>query len=278
MSTRENQARLVAAKLSKYARELGVPYPQVLTEFLLERLASRLMGSKDLAGRLIFKGGYVSLRVYDSPRYTIDLDALLSNGNLESVIESARTAAEAVIGDAVWFRFEKSVDLETQGEYGGMRLAFRAGIGEILQNIKRAQVINLDIGKGDPIVPGPVDVETPFLLGGGILSWRVYPVETTVSEKLHALIVRGSASSRSKDIFDLNLLLPKCDSANLKKSLAETFRYRGEKLPADIVDCIKQIDTKVLAAGWKSAVITILNPSKFQDAFEELIRKLSQIY
>jgi hypothetical protein len=188
----KDQARSITAKLSQLSKDLGVAYPKIFTEFILERLAYRLISHSDLRGKLVFKGGYVSLRVYESPRYTIDLDALLRRGRLDSIASVVRLAAEEEGTDGVWFRLEKTVDLQTQGEYGGLRIVMRAGLGEIPKNLKKAQIVHLDIGKGDPVVPGPVEVETPFILGGGSLSWRVYPVETTVAEKLHALVVRGS--------------------------------------------------------------------------------------
>lgn len=57
------------------------------------------------------------------------------------------------------------MDLATQGEYGGIRHTYRAGIGELLKDIKRAQIINLDLGIGDPITPGPQKVEVKLLPG-----------------------------------------------------------------------------------------------------------------
>ena len=277
MKTLKDQARSIGAKLSSVAKKLKIPYQKILTEFLLERLVVRLTQDTELSKYLIFKGGYVSLRVYDSPRYTIDLDALLKQGDLKLIAQSAQMAAEVSHDDAVWFRLEKTSDLKTQGEDVGLRLSFRAGIGEVLKDVRIAQLINLDIGKGDPITPPPVEIETPFILGGGYLSWKVYPAETIVSEKLHALLTRGDVNSRSKDIFDLNLLLPKCDPERLKKSLQQTFHYRGDKLPNEIIGTLKQIDRTLLKMGWISAIKDIANAPSFDEAFDSLIKKLSAI-
>lgn len=274
MSKLNDQAKSVGTKLSNLARNLKVAYPKVLTEFLLERLTARLVADPALASRLIFKGGYVSLRIYDSPRFTIDLDALLTQGSLGELSVAATKAAQIDLGDAVWFRLERTVDLQTQGDYGGLRLVFRSGIGEILPDLRRAQIINLDIGTGDPVIPGPVSAETPFLLGGGSLSWRVYPAETTVSEKLHALISRGGDSSRSKDLFDLNLLLPRCDPTMLKRSLVETFRYRGTELPKDIPAFLKGLDLTLLSKGWVTAVADISGKFDFKTEFGAMIEKV----
>ena len=102
----------------------------------------------------------------------------------------------------------------------------------------------------------------------------MYPVETTVAEKLHALIVRGSESSRSKDVFDLNLLLPKCDAAVLQRSLVETFRHRGDSLPENLVLHIQEIDCKMLKMGWASAIGDLADQPVFDEEFESLVRRL----
>ncbi len=124
---------------------------------------ARLVADKKLSQHLVFKGGFVGLRVYGSSRYTIDLDALLVKANLESILERTRQKAESDAGDSVWFRFEKQERLMTQGEYGGVRQSYRAGIGEILPDLTRAQNIRFDLGIGDPITPGPQKADAKTL-------------------------------------------------------------------------------------------------------------------
>ena len=69
------------------------------------------------------------------------------------------------MNDGVWFRFEGQIDLATQGEYGGIRHSYRAGIGEVLKNLKKAQVINFDLGIGDHGVVGSAG-NAPVALSG----------------------------------------------------------------------------------------------------------------
>jgi hypothetical protein len=69
------------------------------------------------------------------------------------------------LGDHVWFDFEQEVHLLTQNEYGGVRLQFRSGLGTPPEDKRRAQIINLDIGTGDPVTPGAQDETTPMTLG-----------------------------------------------------------------------------------------------------------------
>lgn len=157
---------------------------------------ARLIANKKLADRLVFKGGFVGLKVYDSPRYTVDLDALLVKSNIEETLVLVQEQAQLDLNDGVWFRFDGRTDLATQGEYGGIRHTYRAGIGEVLKNIKKAQIINFDLGIGDPITPGPQPKKnTITFFGSDDISWSVYPVETICAEKLHALICHGDDNS-----------------------------------------------------------------------------------
>jgi predicted nucleotidyltransferase component of viral defense system len=277
MKTNKNLAISINKRLSNLSKQLDVPHKNILTEFLIERLLARIISDKELHDKIVFKGGYVCLRVYASERYTMDLDAVLQKGNLQKTIERVKNISAKDFNDGSWFIFEKQIDLETQGEYGGIRLIFRAGVGGVLKNINRAQIIQFDLGLGDPITPSPFKSSIKELLGNNELSCLVYPVETTVAEKLHALVIRGSLNSRSKDIFDLWYLLPKCDSKILKKSLINTFKYRGDKLPGSISSSLKAIDTTTLSRGWHSATATIKTSKTFYAIYKELIEYCEKI-
>ena len=273
----QDQAKSVRQKLSNLSQKQGISYQYIATSFLLERLVARIVSDNNLYKSIVFKGGYVALRIYESRRYTIDLDALLSKSYLKETLKQVRKAAEKDIGDAVWFRFEKEIDLKTQGEYGGIRQVFRAGIGEISKNIKRSQVIHFDLGTDDPIVPKPVTVNMSELIGEQELSWVVYSIETMIAEKIHALVDRGEGSSRSKDIFDLVHFLPKANKSLLKKALKACFNYRDTKLPEDLADFISRIDVALLKRGWSSAVSGVKQAPLFEDSFKNLIAELKKI-
>lgn len=261
-------------KLANLAKKRGARFEHVATEFLIERLVRRLVDDKKLASLLVFKGGFVGLRVYNSSRYTVDLDALLRKSNLEATLKLTREAAEADLEDGVWFRFESQVDLEAQGEYGGIRQTFRTGFGEIPKKLLKAQTINFDLGIGDPV--SPVSSKMLTLLSEEELSWSVYPIETIIAEKLHALVDRGHLNSRSKDVFDLVAFFPKARTAALQESLEKCFKYRESELPRSLSDVVKDLDTKTLERGWVSAVASIKNAPKFQDTFAKLISLLEQ--
>ncbi len=188
-----------------------------------------------------------------------------------------KIAAETDQNDCVWFKFEKEVDLKTQGEYGGIRLVFRSGIGEPLTDIRRAQLLHFDLGIGDPVTPGPIQHQSDELLGNNRISWQVYPIETMIAEKIHALVERGSENSRSKDVFDLSQFLLRANSKILRDALAACFQYRETNLPKNLALHLKSIDLTLLEKGWASAVSGIKNAPKCRQAFDEIIAQLEKM-
>lgn len=268
----------VRQRLVNLSYELEVPYQNLETAYLLERLVARLIADETLRRHFVFKGGFVGLRVYDSPRYTVDVDALVVKANVESILERTREKAESDLEDGVWFRFEDQVDLATQGEYSGIRQVYRAGIGDVLKNLKKARVVHFDVGIGDPVTPGPLSTETPSLLSPNeSLNWSVYPVETIIAEKLHTLIVRGDINSRSKDLHDLAIFLPKADVNVLGQALKRCFDHRLTELPQSFSAVLSSMDTKSLERGWISATASIANRPDFKATYETIVRLIGDM-
>ena len=273
---KKDQAQSIAMKLSNLARAENTTYQNIATEFLIERLLARITSNQKLYNSLVFKGGYVGLRVYHSPRYTIDLDALLVKSNIPETLSLVKEIAHTDIEDGAWFQFEKEIDLKTQGEYGGKRLVFRSGIGEIMKDLKRAQIVEFDLGIGDPVTPAPIALESKELLGENKISWQVYPIETMIAEKLHALVDRGSDNSRSKDIFDLYQFLPKATSSNLQIALEACFQYRKTDLPSSLTSYLTKIDLSLIKKGWPNAVAGIKGAPSCEEAFADVVEAIKK--
>jgi len=268
----------IRQKLINLSVEIGVPFQNLETAFILERLVARLTADAELQTHLVFKGGFVGLKVYNSARYTVDVDALVVQADVGSILKRAKWCAESDLGDGVWFRFENQIDLATQGEYGGIRQTYRSGIGEVLNNLNKAQVVHFDVGIGDPVTPGPMSTETNSLIIPDCnLSWLVYPIETIIAEKMHALISHGDINSRSKDVYDLAFLLPKADADILGQALKRCFEFRETELPDSFTTILKSMDTKSLQRGWISATASVPDKPEFQSTFETLMRLINEM-
>lgn len=76
-------------------------------------------------------------------RYTTDLDAVIQGLPREEAIQRIKEAMSVDEGDSVWFKFESIADLKTQGDYGGIGLVFRGGLGQPPPKIIKAQLFNI---------------------------------------------------------------------------------------------------------------------------------------
>ena len=94
--------------------------------------------------------------------------------------------------------------------------------------------LQVDIGFGDVITPGPVEVEYPTFLDFPAPKLKSYPKETVVAEKLEAMVKLGIANSRMKDFYDLLELSRRFnfEGSLLKSAIQATFQRRGTAVPS----------------------------------------------
>lgn len=267
----------ITAKIINISRRENVPFDMVMVSFLLERAVARLICERELKEHLCFKGGFVALRVYGSSRFTKDVDALIMRTSKENAIEKIKQVMEADLDDGVWFKYHAQSQIKGQTEEGGIRFQYRAGLGREPANTIKAQIIDIDIGWGDSVVPEPQEMTLKPLLGNQNLSWSVYPIETMIAEKLHCLIVLGSSSTRAKDVYDIWQFLPKASKSSLRGALEATFAQRKGTFPNKVHESIRNIDLTLLRRGWQSAAGYIKDAPDFNQAFEQIVSFLSEM-
>ena len=263
------EAVSIRSKILNLSRQLGVDYFFVETSFLIERLVARLIQAPDLKNSIVLKGGYVSLRVYKTFRYTTDLDMVLKS--MKGWRDKLPDLIETDLGDFVWFKVTDTVKLSMQMKCGGMRYILRSGIGNLPQNLNQAQILHLDISHDEVVGFRPEIISIPELLGNNSLSCRVYPIEMTVAEKLYAALMRPFDNSRSKDIYDLMVLLPATNLLKLTKALKACFGYRKTPLPRQLHKALLMLDTHILKRGWSSAMASVHKPPTFEQAFQKVV-------
>jgi len=275
-SDKEIQARSISSKLSNISKEKNIAYRYVSINFFIERMIARIL-TTPLKDDLIFKGGYVGLRVYNSKRYTVDLDAVLNSKNSKEQLSILQEAIESDLHDGVWFKLEREESLPLQTNRGGMKQIYRVGLGKVPGNLSRASVIHFDIGFDDVIIPDPIDMKTSFILGEGDISWKVYPVETIIAEKLHAFIFREGGSSRAKDLYDLSFYLPQANLNNLKLAVKACFKHRETKVPESIYKTMKGYDFSLVKKSWNKVSSVVLQGSEFDYCLEKVLQNLKKM-
>lgn len=218
-------------RLLNLARERGDEFEMVLTHFAIERLLFRLAQSAH-AERFLLKGAMLMAVWTGRPhRPTRDLD-LAGRGDssvaaMEAVFRELcgqRVPEDGMTYDAGLVRGEL---IRQDQEYEGVRIHLVAALG------KARIALQVDIGIGDPVVPGPQVLTYPTLLGHPAPRMAAYPPETVVAEKVEAMATLGPVNSRMKDFYDLWLIGHRFDfdGAVLARAIAATFSRRGTPFP-----------------------------------------------
>ena len=225
-----NVAASVRARLLNRARESRQDFNLILTRYALERLLYRLSISPH-ADQFLLKGALLFDLWFDIPhRPTRDADFLgYGSAELPHLEAIFKDVCAVDAGDGVTFQPDtvQAAEIRKEAKYAGVRVT-------LLGLIDGARCpIQIDIGFGDAVTPGPEDVRYPVMLPEfEAPKLRVYPRYTVVAEKLEALASLGIANSRMKDYFDLWILsrYTEFDGDTLRRAIRATFDRRKTKL------------------------------------------------
>ena len=226
-----NVGASVRARLLNIARKSGQDYNRVLIRYAQERLLYRFSVSH-YRSNFILKGALLFL-TYNMPdhRPTKDIDFLCLGvkndiDGIKSVMEAvaAITVEDGVTFDSTTIAVEPIVE---QAEYGGLRASIRCSIGAA------KNVLQIDVGFGDKITAGPLDIEFPVMLDFPTPHIKVYSLESAIAEKFEAIVRLNVVTSRMKDFYDLaHLAQHQAFSADvLAEAIELTFNTRGTPLP-----------------------------------------------
>jgi hypothetical protein len=175
----KNTAASVHQRLLNMAKESFRPFNELLQHFAIERFIYRLSKSPHADG-FILKGALM-FSVWSGPgtRPTMDIDLLgRIDNSLEMVAAAMKDAcAVDVEADGMSFNGETVTAARiTEGaEYEGVRVRVQGGLGNARVSLQ------IDIGFGDVIVPGPRKVVFPVLLDFPAPELNGYTMESTIA-------------------------------------------------------------------------------------------------
>jgi len=236
-------AASVLARLKNKAAETGRSNQLCMQLFCQEELLRRLQKSR-YADSLILKGGLFiyALTDFDS-RITVDVDFLMQG--IPNTPETLKLVLDEIIAtdtgnDFISFEITKIEPITVTKKYAGIGAAIVACI----KNTRTT--FNIDFGVGDIIIPRQEKRKIPTQLNdfeAPVVS--AYSLETTVAEKLDAIISLMEYSSRMKDYYDIFYLSRKFDfdGEMLCKAIANTFTNRSR------VFTIQQFDQLIALDG-----------------------------
>lgn len=217
-------AASVLARLKNKSDESGRSYQLCLQLFCQEEFLRRLEKSK-YSENLVLKGGLFiySLTDFDS-RVTVDVDFLLRQ--MPNTPEQLKTVLEEIIAtptgnDFITFEITDIAPIAVAKKYSGIGASITARI----KNTKTP--FSIDFGLGDVIVPKQEKRKIPTQLSDFDAPMvNTYSLETTIAEKIDAILSLMEFSSRMKDYYDIYYLANKFDfdgeilTEALKKTLS----------------------------------------------------------
>ena len=246
-------AASVLARLKNKAAESGRSYQLCLQLFCQEEFLRRLEKSK-YAENLVLKGGLFiySLTDFDS-RVTVDVDFLLRQ--MPNTPEQLKTVLEEIVAtptgnDFVTFDIKDVAPIAVAKKY--------AGIGaSVVARIKNTKTpFSIDFGVGDVIVPKQEKRKIPTQLSDfDAPTVNTYSLETTIAEKIDAILSLMEFSSRMKDYYDIYYLANKFDfdGATLTEALKKTFENRGHAFTVEQFEQVMNFaDDSAMQKKWKA--------------------------
>ena len=248
-------AASVLARLKNKAKESGRSYQLCLQLFCQEEFLRRLEKSK-YAENLVLKGGLFlySLTDFDS-RVTVDVDFLLRQ--IPNTPEQLKGILEEVIAiqtgnDFVTFEIKDITPIAVAKKYAGMGASMVA-------HIKNTRTpFGIDFGVGDIIVPKQEKRKIPTQLNDFVApTVNTYSIETTVAEKIDAILSLMEFSSRMKDYYDIYYLASKFDfdGVTLTEALKKTFENRGHSFTIAQFEQVMTFDNDdAMQKKWKAFI------------------------
>jgi hypothetical protein len=271
-----NLAASVQARLQNHAHATKRPFQELLHYYAIERFLYRLSTTSHRA-RFVLKGALM-LHVWDAPlaRATKDVDFLgrLDNSleNLERVIRevcSAEVEPDGVAFDPATVKTER---IKEDADYEGVRVRFVGLLG------KARVAMQIDVGFGDVVTPGPVDITYPALLDFPAPALSGYPRETVIAEKFEAMVYLHTLNSRMKDFYDVWLLARQFafDGALLAKAIAATFANREAAMDVEPIAFTPKFTEQTSTLAQWTAFRKRLPNTECPETLAELVRLLSE--
>lgn len=180
------------------------------------------------AEQFVLKGAlslFSRYREASRPTQDIDLASRGFSNDPQTVAAILREVCTTPFPDGLLFDPE-SIQVSPINEafdYPGVNAQLRAGLGSSVVTLQ------IDFSFGNVITPEAVQLAFPQLLLPEAVAVMAYPLETVVTEKFAALVEIGLATTRMKDLYDLQLILPResFEAELMRQALERSFEARG---------------------------------------------------
>lgn len=226
----KNIAASVKERLRNISILSGKEFQSVVRQYVQERFLYRL--SKSIySDNFILKGALLFI-AHDISRNrpTRDIDFLGStiSNEIDDIVKVIKEILKIEYEDGLRFDSDsiEAENIDDDDDYQGVRVKFYT----YLENLRER--VQLDMGYGDIITVGPMDIEFPTLLDFPAPKIKVYSIETAIAEKFEAILSLQLQTSRMKDFYDVLFFAEKYKFKKdiLFGALSTTFNNRSTDL------------------------------------------------
>ncbi|AOZ94891.1 nucleotidyl transferase AbiEii/AbiGii toxin family protein [Paenibacillus crassostreae] len=224
----KNVAASIIERLKNLSRANGKAFNVITILYFQERFLQRLSLSS-YKENLILKGGlylYSVTKFKSRPTRDMDFSGKRLRNDADAMVKIITSICEITTDeeDGIVFHTDKITAqiIKEDADYEGVRIKIPC----TLANMK--EMLQLDIGFGDVVIPSPRTIEFPTLLEMNMPEILVYSNDSVVSEKFEAMISLSENNSRMKDFYDIYTLARSVefDGRTLYEAVFETFQQR----------------------------------------------------
>ena len=226
-------AKDLKIKVKTKAHENNLEPQDIMQMYFFERLLYRISISA-CKYNFILKGGLLLSAIFgDDRRTTQDMDTMIKGIPLDAS-EIEKVINEIInidCEDGISYSLKKSSKIRLNDKYGGIRVNL-LGYKEHLQ-----VPLSIDITVGDPITPRELEYRYKCMFDDSYINIMAFNMETIIAEKLETFISDNIMNTRTKDFYDLYILLTryydKIDKEVLVKAIKNTFERRETDFDID---------------------------------------------
>ncbi len=233
-------AEKLKLKIKTKAHENNLEPQDIMQMYFFERLLYRISKSK-YKNNFILKGGLLLSAIFgDERRTTKDMDTMikglpLDTKKLENIIDEI---INIDCEDDISFKVKNTKEIRLIDKYGGLKVNL-IGFKEHLQ-----VPLSIDVTVGDPITPRELEFKYKCMFDDSYINIMAFNKETIIAEKFETFITDNIINTRTKDFYDLYILLTRFyDELNkdtLVKAIKNTFKRRETNY--DVEKIIKTFD------------------------------------
>lgn len=278
----DGRAESIRHRLRNELRARGEDVTLGLSRYAVERFLYRL-GCSVHREKFVLKGATLFAMWGTAYRPTRDVDFTgYGSSEPQDVIKAFREICNTPDDvDQLMFDTENitAEAIRDGSEYDGLRIRIRAKLGD------SDVPVQIDVGFGNAIVPGPEEREYRTILGDPPPRILAYPAESVIAEKTHAMVLLGQRNSRFKDFYDVYAMAGafRFERTTLVQAVKATFERRRTTVQAALPEAFAAPFYSNAARGlqWRAYVTrnTLSDaPSDFAQVGDRLTAFLQPIW